>query len=474
MITPPAAPVGASDRPRSERDRRRRVLLITYPFPPVGGAGVQRVTKFVKFLPRHGWDVSVLTVANPSVPLFDDSLLGDVPEGTVVRRARSWEPGYALKASVADSAGDPRGKTGLPRRLVSGALRRTATLLLQPDPQVLWLPGAVAEGKRLLRELPHDAVLASGPPFSTLMIGASLSRRSGLPLALDYRDEWTISNAYWENKRLGPASRYVQDLMQRRAVRTARGLVATTRSSAESLAAINRRAGGRARVTWIYNGYDPDDFERHRPQSAADGGRFRVSYVGTLWNLTSVAPLVEAVRRLSGERPDLAAGLELVFAGRRTAPQEDYLNALRGLPCRLVEHPYLDHGAAVSLMRGSGALCLLLSDLPGAGRVVPAKLFEYMAAVRPILAIAPPGETWDLLEGYPGAGRFRPADVAGIASWLAGAIADHQAGRPRTAEGWDASAYTRDNEARQLATFLDELATGAPTACDRAADRELS
>ncbi|HEX4611087.1 MAG TPA: glycosyltransferase [Urbifossiella sp.] len=437
---------------------RKRVLLISYPFPPVGGAGVQRVTKFVKYLPRHGWEVSVLTVANPSVPLYDDSLVHDIPPETVVRRARSLEPGYKLKASVAAGDAGPRAGGGGARKLVTGLLRRAGTFLLQPDPQVLWMPGAVAEGKRLLCRLRHDLILVSGPPFSSFLVGAALARAARLPLILDYRDEWTISNAYWENKRLDPVSRYAQGRMQRKVVRAAAGLLATTRSSAEALRALARSAGPRRpAVGWIYNGFDPDDFHADGPAERAAGGRFRLTYTGTLWNLTSVAPVVEAVRRLSVTHPDLAAGLEVVFAGRRVGAQADHVAALRGLPCTVVEHPYLDHAAAVRLMQGSQALLLLLSDLPGAGRVVPAKLFEYMAAARPMLAVAPQGETWDLLDGHPGGGRFLPADVDGIAGWLARAVRDHRAGTLPDPSGWDASAYTRGNEAAQLGAFLGSL-----------------
>ncbi len=78
----------------------RRVLVVAYVFPPAGGAGVQRVTKFVKYLPEFGWDCSVLTVANPSVPVFDETLAKEIPESTVVRQARTLEPGYALKNAV--------------------------------------------------------------------------------------------------------------------------------------------------------------------------------------------------------------------------------------------------------------------------------------------------------------------------------------------------------------------------------------
>src|SRR5262249_54328273 len=151
-------------------------------------------------------------------------------------------------------------------------------------------------------------------------------------------------------------------------------------------------------------------------------------YVGTLWNLTSVAPLVAAVRLLARRSPEIAGQLELVFAGRRTPSQQELLQPLRSLPCRLTEHPYLDHAEALRLTRSADALCVLLSDVKGAGRVVPAKLFECMASRRPVLAIVPPGECWDLLGDYPAAYRREPGDVAGIADALADMLERHRSG----------------------------------------------
>jgi glycosyltransferase involved in cell wall biosynthesis len=442
-------------RPAISAAPDKRVLFISYPFPPVGGAGVQRTTKFVKYLPACGWLPSVLTVANPSVPAFDDSLVKDIPEETLVRRARTWEPGYAVKTAViagGTSEGRRRGGLG---GVAKGLVRGLAKSVLQPDPQVLWLPGAVREGKRLLRDVPHAAIVASGPPFSTFLIGARLSRATGVPLVLDYRDEWDISSAYWENKGLGRASHAVQTWMQHRAARAARVLLATTQASAAALETTRQRAGSTARVECIYNGFDPDDFPP--APAAAPPGPYRLAYVGTLWNLTSVAPLVEAVSRLAERSPDLAADLELVFAGRRTEPQQQLLGRLRGLPCRLVEHPYLSHDQALDLIRSADGLCALLSDLPHAQRVVPAKIFEYMAARRPVLAIGPEGEMWGLLREYPAAYTHAPADVGGVADSLAREIRRRRAGKAPAFGGWDGARYGRPSQARQLAGLLEAL-----------------
>jgi glycosyltransferase involved in cell wall biosynthesis len=425
------------------------LLLVTYPFPPVGGAGVQRVTKFVKYLGRYGWQPTVLTVSNPSVPVFDHSLDSDIPIGTTVRRARSYEPGYAMKASVG-SKSTGRGVKARVGRLARGA----GGVVLQPDPQVLWLPNAVREGKRILTENAYDAILASGPPFSTFLIARRLGKFARLPVVLDYRDEWTISNAYWENKKVGRLSRFIQGRMQNRVLRSAKAVIATTQASANSLEEHCRRAGSGALVTWIYNGYDPDDFG-HFTAAERNESVLRVLYTGTLWNLTSAAPIAEAVRVLSARRPELAARLEIVLVGRRTGNQIRVVEDLRGLPCKTVVIDYLAHSDALGLMASADALLLLLSDLPGAGRVVPAKLFEYMATRRAILAVMPQGEAWTILDGCPGASRIRPGDIEAIVSWLENAIVLRESHSPvAPTHGFDIRKYSREHQANQLANVL--------------------
>lgn len=447
----------------------RRVLIIAYSFPPVGGAGVQRVVKWAKYLPRFGWAASVLTVSNPSVPAFDERLLDEIPASTIIRRAPTLEPSYAVKALVtpdsasADDSSTKRVRTSIGRTIKAG-LRRAAMAVLQPDPQILWAPSAVRAGKRLLRCTPHAAVLATGPPFSSFLVGRRLSRMAGLPLVLDYRDEWDLSHAYLENKRLGPFARCIQSRMQRRVLGDAAAVVATTCASADALRALPRRAGNKLRTTAIYNGFDPEDFPPQEfdflPQSADprdEQDRFRLVYVGTLWNLTSVAPLVAALERLAGRHPELARQLELVTVGRRTAAQDALLDRLTPSPVRLTRRDYTEHAEAIAAMRAADMVCLLLADAPGAERVVPAKLFEYLAAGRPLLAIAPRGEVHDLVAGYPHSTAALPDDVEGMVCAIARAM-EHRGPRPRcVASSWTATPFSRIRQAGQLAALLDDL-----------------
>jgi glycosyltransferase involved in cell wall biosynthesis len=437
----------------------RRVLLIAYAFPPVGGAGVQRVAKFTKYLPEHGWEVSVLTVSNPSVPVVDHSLLDEIPPQTIIRHAKSWEPDYRLKHSLTSATTEARVRSGWMTRLKQ-ALRAAATLVLQPDPQILWAPHAVRQGTRLLRELPHHAILVSGPPFSPFLFGASLRRRSGLPLVLDYRDEWTISNRYWEKKSRVPLVGRFQNRLQKYALRRADSVIATTQRSAQALEQEARKAGRQIPVRCLYNGFDPADMpELSLDGSPPAGDRFRLAHVGTLWNLTTARPLVEAVERLAVEYPDRASLLDLQIVGRCTPAEETLLQRLQGLPCRLLRQNYVDHRTAVQVMRDASELCLLLAGVPGAERVLPAKTFEYLATGRKILAIAPSGEMQDVLRRFAGVSLYSPQDIAGITEHLARRLAQPNGATDHLRE---LELFDRRHQAGQLAEILDQVVISRP------------
>ena len=140
--------------------RRKRLLLVAYNFPPVGGAGVQRPVKWAKYLGSFGWDVTVLTTLNPSVPVRDESLLAELPSDIEIIRARTWEPDYTVKQNLI--AAESTARKGIVRRLkdtARGVAKRCVKLALQPDPQGLWNYHAIQAGTAALRDRQHDAIL---------------------------------------------------------------------------------------------------------------------------------------------------------------------------------------------------------------------------------------------------------------------------------------------------------------------------
>lgn len=430
------------------RQDMRRVLLISYQFPPTGGGGVQRAVKFAKYLPDSGWRPTILTVANPSVPVQDHDLERDLDPRTRIVRAKTWEPGYRVKTQLTDAG--RRGKAL--RRLV----RQIGMQVLQPDPQILWNPTAYRCAVRALSVQPHDAIVVTAPPFSSFLLGCKLKRRFQIPLILDFRDEWMLVGKYMENHQMGSWASYVQRAMMNRALRLADGVVATTRASAEELAECCRRARTAANVGCIYNGYDPDDFHTLaiRPQVS---DRLRIVYTGTLWKLTDISPLVAGLEAVHARSEKLASRVELILAGRVTPEQDAVVRRLDRTAVSVTRHDYLPHGQALELAATADQLLLLLADEAGAERVVPAKMFEYMALQRPIMAILPAGETNDLLQCHPGVTRFGPADASEIARWLTARIAQRDTATPPMPLQLDADAlraFSRPSQTRQLAEML--------------------
>lgn len=480
-VPAPVLALSASFDPRPQ-PRERRVLFISYAFPPTGGGGVQRSVKFAKYLPEFGWRATVLTSGNPSVPLRDADLQGELDPSTTILRARTLEPPYAVKQALTDSG---------ERRLAAsarGLLRRLGMRLLQPDPQVLWNPGAMWLARNALRKTEHDAIYATGPPFSSFLLGRALKKRFHLPLVLDFRDEWLLSSQYLENYQLGKLARRRQRAMMNKCLQAADAVIATTKASADELARYCHQAGSRTTVACIHNGYDPADLAGMQSGSAESAGlclkkpldltvstpkpgerrpeaslrgRFRefeakpvwrIAYTGTLWTLTDVAPIVSALKRVSSLSPEAASRIEFALAGRRTPEQDRELRRLGSTPVSVKRHGYLAHRRSLEFAASAQALLLLLADLPGAERVVPAKLFEYLALEKPILAICPPGETAQLLQQHGHASVFRPEETEKIAAWLMAHVEQRADRSSREEESPERSGSAIDRFSRQALT----------------------
>ncbi|MFO1020272.1 MAG: hypothetical protein U0903_06200 [Planctomycetales bacterium] len=439
-----------------EHASEKRLLLISYHFPPVGGAGVQRPLKFVKYLPEYGWMPTVLTAENPSAPVFDDSLCRDFPTGLRIERARTWEPDYQLKSSLQQQAAAKQ-RLSL-KSWLARSVKSTAKLLLQPDPQILWLPNAYRRAVQVLRNTPHHALIATAPTYTNLILGAMLKKRFGIPLLLDYRDEWDLSSKYLENRSQDWYSNFVQSRQQAYVLRQADALIATTQLSTDTLYRRALALGRDLPSLCIYNGYDAEDFE-HLKTPAPRNDRFKLVYTGTLWRLTNIEPLVRAIEKLQVQYPRIVEKLEFHCVGRKLPEQQLFLDRLQRTACRLVTADYSPHEQVVELMHSANALCLLLTDLPGAERVAPGKLFEYLASQKPVLSILPEGETSRLVNRFHPDSRFTPRDIDGIADWLHQAIRNHLAGdappAPRNAD--EIGQFSRVGQTGSLADLLNQV-----------------
>lgn len=431
-------------------------LVVTYVFPPVGGAGVQRTTKLCKYLPEHGVTPTVLTAANPSVPLHDPSLLKDVAPDLRIVRARTLEPGYEMKkAAWAAEAAAKDKAAAAPPSLKQRVLKQGVALakqLLVPDPQVLWQPGAnVALGRELVAN-PPDVVLISAPPFSQFLL-APIARFLGpkTALVLDYRDEWTMYREVYEM--MGKAAIFAGEAMEGFLVHRAHAITMATSVYCENLIRRFPRLDPSSIVP-IPNGFDRDDFPPDLPQPTpftGPGDRFRIAYAGSILKMNCPRGFLKAVRLLHERAPELARKLEIEFLGRIVDTEKDAFDGMERLGVTL--RGYVPHDEVLPALSRSHAVLCTLADVPGADSMYPGKIFELMHLGRPVFTFAPRGALRDLAERHRLGPTADPDDVPAIAEILEGALRAWESGRYATvADSVDVARYDRKTLAGQFAS----------------------
>lgn len=370
--------------PTAARGSNVRILIVSWYFPPTNTMGALRVGKFAKFLVARGHDVRVLSAADVPGAL---TLTPEVDESIVERAA--WFDVNALPRAVqavrkkaarntGSAAQHPdRGETaGIGQ--TQNAIRAVRNLYLHltnfPDGQIGWFPAAVRSGRRLLAAWRPDLIFASGPPFTTLLIGHRLSRLHGVPVIFEYRDQWA-ENPYgdepmWRRK----ADFFLED----RVVRRVSAIVTVSEPLADEY---KRRFG--LPVKTVYNGFDATDFPAdYAPRSFAPAG-LRIVYTGILYPARrDPTPLFRALRSLGEE----AGSVRVQFYGA----QSEFLTQLarREGVSDLVEcFPRVSHHEAIRLQMNADALLLLQWNDPREVGTLPGKLFEYLGARRPVIGI---------------------------------------------------------------------------------------
>lgn len=378
--------------------KRKRLLLVSYLFPPVGGVGVQRAISLVKYLPPLECNVVVLTTKNPAVPTVDPSLLATLPPDTPICRAFTPEFSFEFRQRVLRLLGrgsQPAGNSPYaplathPRATTLVGLKKLAVAfferLMCPDPQRFWVPFAIRAGKKLVKEHTIDAVLVTAPPFSAFQVGVALKRKyPHLKLILDYRDQW-IGYIFRSNSNISAyRERRVREL-EREAVSLADYVVSVTPTWVQQIR--NRypeQPSGK--FLCVPNGYDPGLLTSQHicSQEASPHSKSKmvITYTGSLQDSDVYSPrsLVEALLSLP---ETVASKLEFRIAGR-VAPEALRLLQGCGPVVRLLG--FLPQGEAFAHVREADYTLLIV----GTPDAQSGKLFEYLAAGKPVLALTPP------------------------------------------------------------------------------------
>ena len=374
-----------------------KVLLVTMYFPPAGGGGVQRSLKLAQYLPALGIETHVLAPEDPKWVHRDPELL--VPTQAWVHRVRYLGPRARKPAE------ELRAADGLERALVQAQV--TARRLLVPDASVTWNLTAIPAAIRLARREGIDAVLTTSPPGSVHFVGAAVQKATGARWLADLRDP-LVAN---QHRRADTTATRARQAANERLARLVVGRADAVSCVSEAIADEVRALGPRGIVRTIPNGCDFDDFAglEYRPAE-----RFRITHTGSFFGKRDPRPFLQALHD---------SGLDVVarFVGDFRSTDREWADAL-ALGDRLELVDYAPRTESLRLQRDSEALLLLVPDAGGRGRgVLSGKVFEYLAAGRPILAVVPPDGAAAGLVRETGAGIVvAPDDVDGIRDALAG------------------------------------------------------
>ncbi|MBN2225027.1 MAG: glycosyltransferase family 4 protein [Deltaproteobacteria bacterium] len=374
---------------------------MAYNFPPMGGGGVQRSAKFVKYLPRFGWIPAVVAADDPSYWARDDTLIDDIAADTVVKRLSPLRPHalYYLLSRITSKA----------------ASGRIMDSLFFPDDRILWALRAALAARAMIKKHAIRAVYTTSPPHSTHVSGLLLKRMTGLPWVADFRDSWTGDFRY------DPPTRWVRrahSCCERKILEEADQVICNTESSRENY--ITGFGIDPKRLVTIYNGFDASDFIPNPGRRHRSSDRIVITHSGSFYGSYFPETFVRALALALKNNADLERRIVVRFVGVMDGEIRENIRGL--LPDHCDFWGYVSHAEAIRAIAESDINLIVLPVEEKASYLVPGKLFEYLAAGRPILAIAPQGETARIIESA-GAGIVLSEDGAGeLADGLSRAI----------------------------------------------------
>jgi hypothetical protein len=363
----------------------KRVLVITYYWPPAGGSGVQRWLKFTKYFREFGWEPVIFTSLNPEAPAYDYGLLNEVPDGIEVIRRPVWEP-YNMFRSLTGQKGQSFG-AGLASSNKSGrswigklSIWVRGNFFI-PDARMFWISPSVRYLIKYIKDHPVDAIVSTGPPHSTHLIAKRVSKKLRIPWLADFRDPWTNIDFFLDLKPTKVASA-IHRRLESSVLSSSDTIVTVTQGWGNDLIAL-----GAKNLVVVENGFDEADFLE---QPIDLDKYFSLTHIGTLSPNRNCNALWRALGNLTKRNAHFADKLKIRFVGSVDASALEAIEQ-NGLSKHCEFLGYLSHAEAISIQRQSQVLLLLVNQSPNAMGIQTGKVFEYLAAKRPIFAVGPLG-----------------------------------------------------------------------------------
>lgn len=429
----------------------KKVLIITYYWPPSGGPGVQRWLKFTKYLREFGWEPIIYTAENPEAPETDTSLEKDIPEQLKVIRHKIWEPYHLYKFFTGQSQ-----KAKVTQAFLSDTQKPKTTELISrwirgnffiPDARKFWIKPSVKYLREWLEENPVDVIVSTGPPHSMHLIGRGLQKATGTPWLADFRDPWTNID-YYDDLLPGTRADKKHHQLEAEVVTNADRVITVSPTWKEEFEYTHKRS-----VDLITNGYDEDDFINIKPESDP---YFSISHIGTLMPSRNPTALWKALSQLVKEDEDFAHDLQLVLVGRIDISVKNALQEY-GLDNNLIETGYMPHNEVIKRQKSTWVLLDILKKARNTKGLYAGKIFEYLAAKRPILLIGPEdSDASKLIQKLNAGHAIDFEDVIGIKAVISKLYSDYRKNN-LISESEAVEQYSRRNLTRELSGILEAM-----------------
>lgn len=360
----------------------KKVLIITYYWPPTGGAGVQRWLKFSKYFRQFNWEPIIYTPSNPDFPINDETLLKDVLPNLEILKTQINEPYDVYRKIMGKKKTDTVNQGFLSESKENKVLQKMMIWVrgnfFIPDARKFWIKPSVSYLSDYLKKHKIDAIISTGPPHSMHLIALGLKQQFNIPWIADFRDPWTQIDFYNQLQLTKWADRTHKNL-EKSVLKSANKVVTVSGHWAEDLKLLCDR-----NIDVITNGFDADDFTTTEDTNLMPG--FLFHHIGALNKDRNPHTLWKVLGDLCKENNAFKRDLKLKFTGKTDAAVFESLKE-HGIFENAEKTDYMAHSEVVKLLLKSPVLLLPLNDTPNILGIVPGKLFEYLAAKRPIFAI---------------------------------------------------------------------------------------
>jgi galactitol-specific phosphotransferase system IIB component len=363
-----------------ENKTSKKLLIITYYWPPAGGPGVQRWLKFVKYLPEFDVQPIVYVPENPTYPIVDAHLETEVSDKAIILKNPIFEP-YQLASFLSKNKTKKISSGIIPNQKKQSFLDKFLLWirgnLFIPDARFFWVKPSVQYLEKYIRENEIDTIVTSGPPHSLHLIGLELKQKMNLKWLADFRDPWTTIG-YHKSLRLSDYAAKKHKKLESQVLNSADTIIVTSKTTKAEFQALTNKP-----IAVITNGFDVEKVEKQMLDT-----KFSLAHIGSFLSERNPSILWESLVELCAEVPEFKSHLEIKLMG---AVSQEVLETISqfGLTSYLNNLGYVSHSEAVEHQRKSQVLLLIEINSEDTKSIIPGKLFEYMVSERPIVAIGP-------------------------------------------------------------------------------------